>query len=91
MFTCCNYNCIACSICELNEVYHEGDFSPQYAWLWIMVINNISQIVSSCGFCVLCLADCLNALDRRLNLRNVETGARPTRLFWADADVSCCR
>uniref|UniRef100_H2Z6Q8 Transmembrane protein 184C n=1 Tax=Ciona savignyi TaxID=51511 RepID=H2Z6Q8_CIOSA len=31
-------------ICELTGVYHEGDLSPQYAWLWIMIINNVSQI-----------------------------------------------
>nr|XP_002127885.1 transmembrane protein 184C-like [Ciona intestinalis] len=31
-------------ICELTNVYHEGDFSPRYAWLYIMIINNMSQI-----------------------------------------------
>nr|XP_039251089.1 transmembrane protein 184C-like [Styela clava] len=31
-------------ICELAGRYHEGDFSPAYAWVWIVFINNASQI-----------------------------------------------
>jgi len=29
---------------QLADKYHEGDFHPQYAYLYIVIINNISQI-----------------------------------------------
>lgn len=31
-------------ICELSGAYHEGEFYPQYAWVWIVLINNASQL-----------------------------------------------
>ncbi len=41
---------IGCSVCELTGVYHEGEFNVSYAWLWMMIINNLSQIVSASPF-----------------------------------------
>lgn len=35
---------IVALICELSGRYHEGNFSPAYAWVWIVFINNASQI-----------------------------------------------
>ena len=32
--------------CEWGDVYGEGDFKPGSAWLWLTIINNISQVVS---------------------------------------------
>ena len=34
------------SICAMTETYHEGSFATNSAWLYLMIINNISQIVS---------------------------------------------
>ena len=31
---------------QLADKYHEGDFHPQYAYLYIVLINNISQVNS---------------------------------------------
>ena len=31
---------------QLADKYHEGDFHPQYAYLYIVLINNISQVSS---------------------------------------------
>lgn len=31
-------------VCELTGVYHEGEFNVSYAWLWMMIVNNLSQI-----------------------------------------------
>jgi len=31
-------------ICEIAGSYHEGEFDFKYAWLWILIINNLSQV-----------------------------------------------
>ncbi|XP_076812932.1 transmembrane protein 184C-like [Clavelina lepadiformis] len=31
-------------ICQMTNTYHEGKFETKYAWLWLMIINNMSQI-----------------------------------------------
>ena len=37
------------SICQLAGKYHEGDLDPKSAWLYLAIVNNISQIVSENG------------------------------------------
>nr|CAB3267062.1 transmembrane protein 184C-like [Phallusia mammillata] len=43
-------------ICQLQNVYKEGDFNPRYAWLYIMIINNVSQIWAMYCLCLFYLA-----------------------------------
>jgi hypothetical protein len=31
-------------ICQMTDTFHEGDFHPAYAYLYIVIINNVSQI-----------------------------------------------
>ncbi|XP_052252275.1 transmembrane protein 184C-like [Dreissena polymorpha] len=31
-------------ICEISGVYHEGEFSPKSGWLYVTILNNVSQI-----------------------------------------------
>nr|CUU00198.1 hypothetical transcript [Hymenolepis microstoma] len=50
---------IVALICEMSKVYEETNFSPKYAYLYLTIINNISQIWAL--YCLVLFYQCTRA------------------------------
>lgn len=40
-----NWSFVFCRICQLCGVYDEGNFSSKNAWTYLVIVNNLSQLV----------------------------------------------
>lgn len=50
------FTTIVALICELVGIYDEGNFSFSNAWTYLVIINNMSQLVSKCLFSLIILS-----------------------------------
>jgi len=67
-------------ICQLCGVYDEGNFSSKNAWTYLVIVNNLSQLVSTCFlllffFPLNIMQDCHMSLCYRMSLQ-LQPGAK---------------